>query len=300
MATLLIAGGSGMIGQHFIRQYQDEYTEIRLLSRTENLGGKIKSYAWNPAKGEYDPRAFQNLDYLINLAGAGIADKPWTAERRKLIIDSRVDSLNTLLKALQETGAKPKMIVTASATGFYGDRGEEIVDEQSSPGASDSFLASTTQRWEEAALGIDAAGYPLAVLRIGIVLSMEGGALPKLLMPLKVGMANYFGDGKPYTPWIHIDDITAMFAWLLKEEKTGIWNGTAPHPVSGKALAEALAKAKGGWMTAPVPAFLLKIGLGSMSETVLTGAKVSSQKAVDAGFKFKYERIDAALANLLV
>ena len=148
MARVLLAGGTGMIGGHWIETQGDQFDEIRLLSRTPGKEGKISRYAWNPAKGTYDPAAFQDVDYVINLAGAGIADKRWTAKRKQVILDSRRDSVHTLLKGLQETGTTPKMILAASASGYYGDRGAEWVDEHSSAG--DGFLSTTTQAWEEA------------------------------------------------------------------------------------------------------------------------------------------------------
>lgn len=285
-----------MIGGHWIETQGDQFDEIRLLSRTPGKEGKIIRYAWNPANGTCDPAAFQDVDYVINLAGAGIADKRWTAKRKQLIIDSRRDSVHTLLKGLQETGTTPKMILAASATGYYGDRGVEWVDENASAG--DGFLSTTTQAWEEASSKLVQAGYPTAILRIGIVLSKEGGALPELMMPLKVGMANYFGDGEQYMPWIHIDDLCAMMTWLLLEKKEGIWNGVAPEPVNSREMAQELKKVFGGWGVLPVPAFALRLVLGEMSDTVLTGARVRAQKVVDAGFGFQYSELENALRDL--
>jgi uncharacterized protein len=299
MATLLIAGGTGLIGARFLATQGRHFSEVRLLSRQAGERNGVKAFAWDPARGTYDPMAFAGVDYIINLAGAGIADKPWTSERKKLIVQSRVDSLQTLLRALQETGARPNLVLSASATGYYGDHGEAWADETSAPGSADSFLASTTVQWEQAARAIADAGHPLALLRIGIVLSTEGGALPKLLLPLKAGVANYFGDGSQYVPWIHIDDLCALMAWLLAEHRSGVWNGVAPHPVTSKELAHALARAKGAWLTAPVPAFALKMALGAMSETVLTGARVSAARVEAEGFLFRYPHLQPALEHLL-
>lgn len=296
MAIVLLAGGTGMIGRRWIETQGDQLDEIRLLSRTPGKEGKIVRYAWDPATGSYDLDAFQDVDYVINLAGAGIADKRWTDKRKQLILDSRRESVHTLLKGLQETGANPKMILAASASGFYGDRGAEWVDENSSPG--DGFLSTTTQAWEEASSSLVQAGYPTAILRIGIVLSQEGGALPKLMMPLKVGMANYFGDGEQYMPWIHIDDLCAMMTFLLLGKKEGIWNGVAPSPVTSREMARELKKAFGGWGVLPVPAVALKLALGEMSDTVLTGARVRVEKVVKAGFEFRFPELSGALKGV--
>jgi uncharacterized protein (TIGR01777 family) len=299
MGCLLIAGGTGLLGKQFIKQEGHRFSEIRLLSRTAGSTEGHTQFVWDPATGKYDPRAFIEVDYILNLAGAGIADKSWTTKRREEIISSRVNSLKTLLKAVRETGAHPKLVLSASATGYYGNRGDELVDEDAAPGTSDSFLASTCMQWEEAAAGFERAGYPLAILRIGIVLSADGGALPKLLLPLKARVSGYFGNGSQYVPWIHIVDIVAMMAWIFEGQRTGVWNGVAPAPVTSKQLAQALAKAKGGWITASVPAFALKLAMGAMSETVLTGARVQSEKALLAGFDWQFVQIGPALEDLL-
>ncbi|MEZ5031766.1 MAG: TIGR01777 family oxidoreductase [Saprospiraceae bacterium] len=298
MGIVLIAGGTGMIGQHWIRTQGDQFSEIRLLSRKAGQDGKIRRYAWDPAAGTYDPDAFRGIDFVINLAGAGIADKPWTPDRKQLIVDSRRQSVETLQTALRQTGATPRMILAASATGYYGDRQDVWVDEASAAGPESEFLSATTRIWEEASQGLAEAGYPLAILRIGIVLSREGGALPKLLLPMKAGMANYFGDGRQYMPWIHIDDLCNQMTWILKGERKGIWNGVAPMPVTSREMADAIRRVYGGWLTMPVPTLALQALLGEMSDTVLTGARVSAQKAVESGMTFQYPKLDEALLDL--
>lgn len=285
-----------MIGQHWIRTQGSQFTEIRLLSRRAGQDGQVRRYAWDPEKGTYDPEAFRDVDYVINLAGAGIADKPWTADRKKLIVDSRRQSVETLHRALRET--QPRMILAASATGYYGNRGDEWVDETSPAGPDQEFLSSTTRIWEEASQQLATSGFPLAILRIGIVLSREGGALPKLLLPMKGGMANYFGDGRQYMPWIHIDDLCSQMTWILRGARSGIWNGVAPAPVTSKEMADAIRRVYGGWLTMPVPGLALKALLGEMSDTVLTGARVSAEKVVEAGMTFKFQKLDQALLNL--
>lgn len=299
MAVLLIAGGTGLIGKRILEMHSGAFCEIRLLSRRAGFEGSIRRYAWDPSAGTYDPLAFAGVDFILNLAGAGIADKPWSEDRKREILKSRTDSLQTLLKGVRETGAKPRLVLTASATGYYGDRGAEWVDESSAPGAADSFLASTCVAWEQAADAFRTAGFPLAVLRIGIVLSTKGGALPKMLLPLHAGVSNYFGNGEQYVPWVHIDDLCRQILWILEGAKTGIWNGVAPEPASSKELARALARVKGAWITAPVPAFALRLALGDMSETVLTGARVSAERSGKEGFDWKFGNLDAALRDLL-
>ncbi len=272
------------------------FDEVRLLSRSPGRVGQVRKYAWDPVSGYYDPAAFEGVDYIINLAGAGIADERWTERRKRLIVSSREASVRTILKALDETGTKPAMILAASATGFYGDRGEEWVNEEAPTGRG--FLATTTQAWEKASMSLKDAGHPLAVLRIGIVLSKKGGALPKLMMPLKVGVASYFGNGRQYVPWIHIGDLCRLMTWILQDQKAGIWNGVAPEPVTSKQMALSLKNIFGGWMVTPVPAPALHLLLGEMSDTVLTGARVSAEKALKAGYEFQYSDLEEALLEL--
>ena len=286
-----------MIGQHWIKQEGAKFSEIRLFSRRPGKDGNLTRYAWDPANGTYDPAAVDGVDYVINLAGAGIADRPWTRERKELIVQSRVDSVSTLVTALRETGVQPKLVLAASATGYYGDRGSAWVDEESDAGSAAEFLSRTTVAWEEASQQFAEAGFPTALLRIGIVLARDGGALPKLLMPLKVGVANWFGDGQQYMPWIHIADLASLMYWIIEGERTGIWNGVAPHPVTSQEMAKSLARVHGAWLTAPVPAFALRLALGEMSDTVLRGARVKT-RAVHEGFVFRWPEVDAALADL--
>ena len=295
MGTVLIAGGTGMIGRHWIEMHGDAFDEVRLLSRTSGREGRVVRYAWDPSAGTYDPAAFQDVDYIINLAGAGIADRFWTTRRKQLILDSRTQSVQTLLKGLRETGATPQMILMASATGYYGDRGSDWVDEESDAGGG--FLGTTTMAWEAASTALIQAGYPTAILRIGIVLSGKGGALPKLKMPLKMGMACYFGNGKQYMPWIHIDDLCRMMTWLLHEQKEGIWNGVAPELVTSREMADVMKQVFGGWIVLPVPAFALRLALGEMGDTVLTGARVRAGKVLQNGFTFNFANVKDALLN---
>lgn len=299
MSILLLAGGTGLIGTRFLQSHSSRFDEIRILSRNPGPHPMGKTYGWDPEHGSYDREAFHGVDAVINLAGAGIADRPWTKAYRGRILQSRLDSIATLRDALQTTGVRPSIILSISGTGFYGDRGDEWVDESSDPGSTESFLTATTIAWEAAARELAADGHPLALVRLGILLSRKGGALPKLLMPLRFRISGYFGDGQQYVPWIHEADALALMAWILEGRHAGLWNAVAPYPVASREMGFALARAAGGHVTLPVPAWGLKILLGAMSETVLTGARVRANKVLEAGFAFRYPYLAPALEDLM-
>ncbi|MCB0705958.1 MAG: TIGR01777 family oxidoreductase [Saprospiraceae bacterium] len=297
MKKVLIGGGTGLVG-HFLSQLlRDAGYEVRLLSRS-NHPDKSNVFQWDLKKGIIDSAAFRELDYVINLAGAGIADKRWTAERKKLIIDSRVLTTNLLLKYIREEGASVKAFVSASAIGYYGDSGETEVSETSGPGTG--FLAESTQAWEDAIFQ-DQQTIRTAAIRIGIVSSTNGGALAKLILPARFGLATYFGDGQQWFSWIHIQDLCRMFLHLLEQESlSGSFNGVAPNPVRMKSLVAGIREAVGipGLML-PIPEFLMRIPMGEMADVLFTSARVSSKKVEDTGFNFAFPALQPALKDIL-
>ena len=299
MGRILIAGGSGLIGKVTTELLLQNNYEVIHLSRTKK-NSKVPTYVWD-IKNEYiDPEALENIDYVINFAGAGIADQRWTDARKKAIIDSRVKG-NLLLKKYIDDGIlRPKKIISSAAIGVYGDRGEEVLTEESDLG-KDGFLAESCIQWEESIHTLAQSKVPLAMVRIGIVLSPDGGALAKMILPAKFGLGSYFGDGSQIYSWIHIDDIARIFHWLVQhEDAIGIYNGTAPNPVSNKALTQSLMNAKNGLgVVAPVPTFALSIMLGEMKQVVMWGSKVIPEKLIKEGFKFKFEQIDNAMQDLV-
>lgn len=299
MKTILIAGGTGLLGTALIK-YLDHLGdfEIRLLSRSagEYLGHK--KYAWNPAAKEADVAAFDNVTYLVNLAGAGIAEKPWSNNRKELILKSRTDSGETLAKFIKSEQLKPKQVLSASAIGYYGgERYDEELTEASDP--SDDFLAEVTKKWEKAS-DYATLGVPTAHLRIGVVLAKEGGALPKIIMPVKLGLGAALGRGSQWISWVHIEDIVSMIVYLLENGKTGKWNGTAPHPVSNKELTKLSAQILGKPFFLPnVPKWALHLLLGEMA-TVVTGGTLVMTKFNETDFNFSYRTAEEALKNLLL
>ncbi len=300
MQRVLIGGGTGLIGKRLSVILKAKGYEVRHLSRRANPSAEFPAFKWDPNAGTMDEAALENVDYVINLAGAGIADKAWTKKRKQVIIDSRVKSNALLFKKIKASGRKVKTFLAASAIGYYGDRGNEELTESSSAGTS-GFLAESCVAWESAFSLISSISERHVIVRIGIVLSTKGGALEKMLIPFNFGMGNYFGDGQMYTSWIHIDDVCRIFiAGIQNENMSGIYNGTAPEPVTGKALIYAIKEAKGSSaLVMPAPIFALKIGLGERVEMLTGSARVIPKRTLESGFKFEYENLVGALKDVI-
>ena len=298
MSTVLLAGGSGLIGSRLNKLLQAKGYSTILLSRRKRKNPSF--YQWDVDKGTIEEEAILKADYVINLAGAGIVDKRWTVSRKKELIESRVKSARLLKDSFQRLNKKPKAYLSASAIGFYGNRGEEWLTEISKAG-DDGFLAECTVAWEEAAKELSELDIRTAILRIGIVLSTQGGALKEMIFPMKLGVAGYFGNGAAYYPWIHIDDVCNQFIWALENEKaSGIYNAVAPNPVTVKDLTKKIKKARGRFALAlPIPSFALQIGMGEMAEMLLNSARVSCEKIQQAGFEFEHPKLGKALKDIL-
>ncbi len=298
MATILIGGGTGFIGTHLSRRLRSLGHQVRHLSRTADLAADFPAYHWDVAAGKIDDAAFDGVEYVINLAGAGIADAHWTTKRKQLIIDSRTQSTALLAKTLGRLQLRPKLYLSASAIGFYGDRGNELMRETDSAGTG--FLSKSCVLWEESTAAISDLGIPLFINRTGIVLHPEGGALQKMLLPLHARVSTYFGDGAQYYSWIHLDDIVDIYAYAIAHDLTGVYNGTAPEPVTNKVLAAALGPAAGkSALVLPAPSFALKLALGEMSHTVLDSCRCTAAKLQAAGFEFAHPKLEGALRDLL-
>ncbi|NJL75114.1 MAG: TIGR01777 family protein [Saprospiraceae bacterium] len=246
-----------------------------------------------------DEEAIQQADYLINLAGAGIADKSWTEERKKLIISSRVHSTLTFKKYIEASPNQFKAYIAASAMGFYGNRGDEILTETSEPGET-GFLAQSVIEWESAIQEVMKTNIRTVALRIGLVLSTKGGALPKILIPARLGVGSYFGDGQQWYAWIHLDDICRMFVYAVENQATkGFYNATAPNPLRNKTFVVAIGEALGKpQLLVPAPVFALRLGLGELADAVLSSARVLPKRMEEAGFEFQFKTLVPALQDL--
>ena len=299
MKRILIAGGTGLIGQRLSILLRQRGYEVIHLSRKENKTAAFPTYAWQPEKGTIDLNALDKTDAIINLAGAGIADKRWSKDRKREIIESRTEGNSLINTYLRTTKNNIQTYLSASAIGFYADRGNELMTETAPVGTG--FLAESTLAWEKAIDNIAHTNVRTVVLRIGIVLTPQGGALEKMLIPFKFRTALYFGNGQQWVSWIHIDDLCNLFIWALENPDIhGTFNAVSPHPLSNFDLTAAISTAKGGhYLTVPAPSFALRLAMGEMADMILGSTKVSSQKVENHGFKFEFSDIHAALKNLL-
>jgi uncharacterized protein len=257
---------------------------------------------WDVKKQVMDIAALQQADYIIHLAGAGVMDKKWTVEYKKEIVDSRVNSSKLIVASLLQHPNKVKAVISASAIGFYGkDEEPPKVFTEEVP-ADKNFLGETCALWEESMQPVVQLNKRLVQLRIGIVLSKDGGALKEFMTPVKMGIAAILGNGKQMTSWIHIDDLCRMFLFAVENESmTGVYNAVAPLPVNNKLLTLTLAKKMKRLFYIPfyVPTFILKIMLGGRSIEILKSTTVSCKKIIAAGFNFQFENIEKALGDLV-
>lgn len=297
-AKILISGASGLVGSHLTKQLVASGYQVSHLSRTATGKEKVSTFQWNLKTMTIDAEAV-DVDYIIHLAGAGVADHKWTSSRKQEILDSRVNSTKLLYNTVKERGVRLKGFISASAIGLYGlNTGDKLVDEDA-PQAND-FLAGVVKHWEQEANSFESLDIPVTKIRIGVVLANEGGALPKMKKPIELGVGAPLGSGKQFMSWIHYRDLCRIFQWAIEEHKPGIYNAVAPIPVTNQQLTRAIAKRIRRPLLLPnVPSFVLKMMLGEMSGIVLGGNNVSSKKLVDSGFNFEFQDLETALRDLL-
>ena len=296
MNKILITGASGLVGSRLTEMLEKANYQVVHLGRT------IKSerrpvYTWDIEKGIIDEKAFDGVQAVIHLAGAGVADKPWTAKRKLEILMSRTKSTALLAKYLKQN-PQIKTVVSASAIGYYGfGLSDHEFTEVSNPGAD--FLAQVVNAWEEEVNKIE--NKRIVKLRIGIVLSKKGGALKEIAKPIKMFVGAPLGTGKQLTSWIHIDDLCRMFIKAVEDDTMhGVYNATGPYAVTNKALTKQIAKAlHKPILLPPIPAFVLQLLLGEMANLVLYGLNVSSAKIQKTGFTFTYPTLELAIVDLL-
>ena len=305
MRTVLITGGTGMIGKALTTLFLEKGYKVIVLTRKDKRSRRLNvSFAkWDIEKGMIDASAIQAANIIVHLAGEGVADKRWSVKRKQAIVDSRVQSGNLLLKALNENQHQVNTFIAASAIGWYGpDTAKSLVDGfvETDP-SDDSYLGNTCQLWEQSTAAIGTMGIRLVTLRIGIVFNKKGGALAEFLKPAKFGLATILGTGKQIVSWIHQKDLCNMICFAAENKSIkGVFNAVAPNPVTNKKLVLTIAKNKYPiYFPSYVPSFLLKIILGEMSIEVLKSSKVSAQKIQAAGFVFDYPTIEEALPDLM-
>lgn len=300
MAIILISGGTGLIGKVLSNYLCLEGHEVRILSRFPNVHTSVKSYFWDVEKNKIDERAFINVEHIIHLAGSGIADKRWTLERKKEIINSRVNSIKLITNTLKKNNIQLKSFVGASAIGIYGmDTSEKIYTEFDT--GKEDFLSKTCVEWENSYKEIQTLSDRNCIIRIGVVLSSKGGALKKLIPLFKLGLGSAVGSGKQYMPWIHIDDLVSIFNQsIFNHNFNGVYNAVSPQHTTNTTFSKQLANALSKPFFLPnVPKFILKIIFGEMANVLLKGSRISSQKLTKNGFHFKFNTISEALNNII-
>lgn len=301
MATVCITGGTGLIGTALTKHLSAKGHAIIILSRSvnKNADASVTYMRWDPEAGIIDSNAISQADYIIHLAGAGVADKRWTKKRKEEIRNSRINASALLAKALKETDNHVQAVISASGIGWYGpDNGKEFVE--TDPAYTD-FLGSTCRDWENSIEPVTQIGKRLVKLRTGIALSNDGGALAEFKKPLRFGLASVLGTGNQVVSWIHITDLVRLYAYAMENNQlSGVFNAVSPEPVTNKTLILSLAEKMRGkaFITIPVPSAVLKLVLGEMSVEVLKSATVSSEKIRTTGFQFLYPSLTAALNEL--
>lgn len=299
MSIVLIAGGTGLVGTQLSKLLSEQGFQVRHLSRNARPDATYPAFAWDVDKGSLDPLALEGVEYIINLAGAGVADKPWTQARKLLIINSRVKSNQLLKRHILAMSQPPKAFVSSAAVGYYGDNpSDQWIGEDAPPGTG--FLSESCIAWEASIRSLIETGVRIVGLRIGIVLSTNGGALPKMTQPMKFGLAPYFGSGNTWYPWIHIDDLCRMFLFALQDtDMSGFFNAVAPNPVRNREL---IKKASSVFarrtISIPAPALALRAVLGELADAILTGVRASSAKIQREGFDFEHPNLEEALRSL--
>ena len=297
---ILIAGSSGLIGTQLVAFLDTGDHEVWRLVRRESDPNK-NEITWNPSEGEIDSKELEGFDVVIHLGGVGIGDKRWSKKRKAAIRDSRVNSSQLLSKTLANLDNKPDLFMLASAIGFYGNRGDEELDESSSRGKQGYFLTDVCSEWENSADSAKEAGIRTISLRTGIVISAVGGALGKMLLPAKMGAGGPIGNGKQWMSWISMDDqIYSMYHLMMSEGTSGEYNLTAPNPVRQKQFAKTLGKVLRRPAFAPLPGFMMKIMFGEMGvRLTLDSQRVLPKNLQESGYEFIHNDLQSALRDSL-
>jgi uncharacterized protein (TIGR01777 family) len=299
---ILVTGSSGLVGTALVKALgRDGHMVCRLMRPESTANNEVKdgfNVAWNPATGELGG-AGVGPDAVVNLAGASIAGGRWTAERKAVLRASRIDTTRALVEALAKMNVRPSVLVSASAIGIYGNRGDELLTEESQAGAD--FLAELAREWEAEALKAEALGIRVVLARFGIILAREGGALGKMLLPFKMGAGGRLGAGQQWMSWVTLEDVVGILRMAIEKAAVkGAVNVVAPQPVKNAEFTKALAKALHRPALFPAPAFALRLVLGEMADALLLSSQRVTPKRLEmAGYRFSHPELPAALGTIL-
>lgn len=294
--NITLTGATGFIGRHLTRALLDRGDTVTILSRRPQPDASPRYLEWDTRSAP--PSEAMEADAIVHLAGESVAQR-WNAEVKERIRSSRVDSTRALVNGILEAERKPRVLVSASAVGIYGSRGDEILTEDSTPGAG--FLEDVGAAWEGESARAAEAGVRVVNPRIGIVLGADGGALERMLTPFKAGVGGKLGSGSQWMSWIHVDDVVGLILFAIdRPEMRGPMNATAPNPVTNGEFTQELAAVLKRPAVFPVPAFALRLLFGEMADVLLGGQRVVPQAALRAGYRFRYERLSDALRAVLL
>lgn len=295
--SILLTGGTGLIGRHLTEQLLGKGYIVSHLSRSPGKDPRVKTFLWNVEQGKIDKECLNGVDTIVHLAGANIAEKHWTENRKKELIASRTESIRLIYDLMGKTPNNVTSVISASAIGYYSDRGDELLTEASPP--KNDFMGRCCVAWEAAVDEGKKPGLRIVKLRTGVVLDKEG-ALEKMAMPIKFYAGSPIGSGNQWVPWIHWQDAVDMYLLAIEHSGLhGVYNMVAPNPVTNKQLTRAIAKRLHKPLWAPnVPGFILKLLMGEMSTIVLGSNRVSAQKIEEAGFQFKFPVLEGALKDI--
>ncbi|WP_142783449.1 TIGR01777 family oxidoreductase [Changchengzhania lutea] len=298
---ILITGATGIIGQEIVKRCHELDIAVNYLTTSKSkieISEKYQAFYWSPNNNDIDEQCFSGVDAIIHLAGATVS-KRWTPEYKKEILSSRIDSTNLLVKSLKSIDHNVKQVVSASAIGLYPDSLINFYDENYN-GNGDSFLAEVVTAWETVVGGFSELGILVSKVRIGLVLSNNGGALPQMVKPIKFGVGAAFGSGQQWQSWIHIEDLSCIFVYVVQHRLDGVYNGVAPNPVTNKELTQSIANTLNKPLILPnIPKIFMKLILGEMHVLLFESQRVSSKKIEEQGYYFKFYQLKSALKDLL-
>ena len=300
MAKIIVTGGTGLIGMHLCKTLHEKGYDIAILSRTSRKEATIPTYTWDIDKMEIEKGAFDRVKCIVHLAGANIGEKRWTAKRKQIIIDSRVKTGQLLLNKIKEQGNDLQMFISASAIGYYGTfTSAKTFNESDQPG--NDFLGNVCRVWEQTADRFKDLGIRRIKIRTGVVLTRRGGALSKMILPVKMSIGSAIGTGSQYLPWIHIDDLCGIYIKAIEDtQMEGAYNAVAPDHKTNLEITRTVARILNKPLWFPkIPAIAMKLIFGKMSEMLLEGSRVSADKIISTGYNFQFPDLESAITDLL-
>jgi uncharacterized protein len=299
---IVITGATGLIGRELCRKLHEQGDEVTVFTRDIKKGKEILPYLNNFVEWDYNkPELWENelngKDAIIHLAGANVFGERWTNSYKRTIVESRTSATKNLVDSIGKINSKPKIFISSSAVGYYGDKGDDVITEVSLPGTD--FLSSVCRSWEYEARQVEKFDVRRVSIRTGIVLSSDEGALKKMLLPFKMFAGGSIGKGNQWFPWIHIEDIIGAYLFALNNEFMGVLNGTSPNPVTMREFAKTLGKVLHRPSFFTVPEFMLKLAVGEGAQSILSSLRVIPQELIKNSFQFKYKYLEPALTSLL-